>query len=582
MKTLIYNMDCLKGMKKIPSNTVDLIVTDPPFGIFFMGKDWDKALPSIDIWKECLRVLKEGAFAFVMCIPRQDCLSKMIQSLEDAGFKIDYSSIVWSYASGFPKAANVGKIVDRGMGMNREEGAQNISISPQAQALDGSYVGFQPKPALEYILCVKKPLTTQTELTIITSQTIILMEEVLSWYDVNSAIKNSSLNLRLKDYIVQRSAMENLVEEAKVHIGKVGKLFGLIDMLKSTLDELITKPNISLNIGLLWRSILVDLLSQGSKFTISMIIEQITELKTLNLLLSQVISANSIHANVTQQNGVRLNVTVVESYLTSVLTRLLSLNPTGVLMTVGDNIKVENGQLSVNNVRNNSRSEAEVLNENTAHGIAIKYPETLVVLVVQKPITTKYKRSDLYTLIDQDYWYTAKTIVTDKNIEQLEEKWDTEFDEGDVIERRIALNPDLKDEVIVNRETLPDSAEKTFPFMIVPKASKSEKNRGLEELPKKQMYKENNSAESLEIFGTTDGGRQPRQNIHPTVKPVKLMSWLITLGSKEEELVLDPFMGSGSTGVAAQLLDRHFLGFELNKEYFEIAKLRLRERDEQD
>lgn len=574
MRTLLYNKDCLEGMKKIPSNIVDLIVTDPPYSISFMQAKWDKALPSIDIWKECLRVLKEGAFAFVMCIPRQDCLSKMILLLGEAGFKISYTSLYYCFASGFPKAANVGKIVDRGMGMSRE--ADNIPVSPQAQALDGSYVGFQPKPALEYILCVKKPLTTQAELTIITSQTITLMEEVLSWYDVNSVVKNSDLNLKLKDYIAQRLAMGDLVEEAKVHVGKVGKSFGLIDMLKSTLDELITKPNINLSIGLLWKSILVDLLSQGSKFTISMITEQITELKTLNLLLSQVISANSIHANVTHQNGMRLNVTVVESYLTSLLTRLLSLNPTGVLMTVGDNIKAENGQLPVNNVISNSRSEVEVLKENFAHGLVIKHPETLTILIAQKPITTKYKRSDLYSILneEQDYWYTGRTVVTNINKEQLEQKWDTEFEEGDVIERRIALHPDLKDEVIVNRESL----EKTFPFLITPKPSKREKNEGLEELPEKQMYKCDNSAESLEIFGTTDGGRKPRQNIHPTVKPVKLMSWLITLGSKEGDLVLDPFMGSGTTGIAAQLLSRHFLGFELNEEYFEIAKMRLRRK----
>jgi len=74
-----------------------------------MGKDWDKALPSIEIWKECLRVLKPGAFAFIMSAPRQDVLSRMIVKLEEAGFKIDFSSIEWLYASGFPKSMNIKK-----------------------------------------------------------------------------------------------------------------------------------------------------------------------------------------------------------------------------------------------------------------------------------------------------------------------------------------------------------------------------------------------------------------------------------------------------------------------------------------
>jgi len=69
--------DNLSVMPLLPDECVDLISTDPPYGIKFMGKDWDKALPPIETWKECLRVLKPGAFAFVMCIPRQDCLSRM-------------------------------------------------------------------------------------------------------------------------------------------------------------------------------------------------------------------------------------------------------------------------------------------------------------------------------------------------------------------------------------------------------------------------------------------------------------------------------------------------------------------------
>jgi len=63
-----------------------------------MGKAWDKALPSVDIWRECLRVLKPGAFAFVMCIPRQDCLSRMIINLEDAGFMVNFSPIYHTFA----------------------------------------------------------------------------------------------------------------------------------------------------------------------------------------------------------------------------------------------------------------------------------------------------------------------------------------------------------------------------------------------------------------------------------------------------------------------------------------------------
>ncbi len=94
-----------QASSELPDESMDCMVTDPPYGISMMGRDWDRAVPSVEIWKECLRVLKPGAFAFVMCIPRQDCLSRMIINLEDAGFMVNFSPIYWTYATGFPKAA---------------------------------------------------------------------------------------------------------------------------------------------------------------------------------------------------------------------------------------------------------------------------------------------------------------------------------------------------------------------------------------------------------------------------------------------------------------------------------------------
>lgn len=65
------------------------------------------------------------------------------------------------------------------------------------------------------------------------------------------------------------------------------------------------------------------------------------------------------------------------------------------------------------------------------------------------------------------------------------------------------------------------------------------------------------------------------KNIHPTVKPIKLMSYLIMLGSRKGDIILDPFIGSGTTAIACKLLNRKYLGFEISKEYVEIANARL-------
>jgi site-specific DNA-methyltransferase (adenine-specific) len=124
---------------------------------------------------------------------------------------------------------------------------------------------------------------------------------------------------------------------------------------------------------------------------------------------------------------------------------------------------------------------------------------------------------------------------------------------------------------------LPDGVRNTFPFLIVPKASKSEKNMGLDNLEKKQKIYNGQSPEpSKDMKGVEKKFTTlPTQNIHPTVKPIQLFSYLVTLGSRKDDVVLDPFMGSGTTPISCVTLDRKYLGIEREKEYFEIAEARV-------
>ena len=138
---MILEGDCLEKLKEMKDESIDMICTDPPYGYSFMGKDWDKAVIPVSYWKECLRVLKSGAFAFIMSSPRQDVLGKMISNLTQAGFNMGFTSLYWTYASGFTKAHNVGK---------------------KHKKLRGAYGGFQPKPAVEIILVCMKPLSEKT------------------------------------------------------------------------------------------------------------------------------------------------------------------------------------------------------------------------------------------------------------------------------------------------------------------------------------------------------------------------------------------------------------------------------------
>ena len=109
--------DCLERMKEIPDNSVDSIVTDPPYGLSFMGKHWDKGVPSAEIWAEALRVLKPGGHLLAFAGTRTQ--HRMAVNIEDAGFEIR-DMIAWVYGSGFPKSLNVSKAIDKAAGAERE------------------------------------------------------------------------------------------------------------------------------------------------------------------------------------------------------------------------------------------------------------------------------------------------------------------------------------------------------------------------------------------------------------------------------------------------------------------------------
>lgn len=370
--------DCLIELKKLDENSIDAVITDPPYGYSFMGKDWDKAVPSVDIWRECLRVLKPGGWCMVMSAPRSDVQNAMISRLMEAGFRLDFTPIYWTYASGFPKATNIAKALDKRAGVEREVsevqgqvastmGSNTMdggkaqadykytkATSDAAKALDGSYTGFQPKPAVEVIIVAMKPLSEKTY--------------------VDQALKNGKGITWLDDC---RVPTEDDVAK-KYPNGPGGNTFGGAEMRLSKWSQ-----------------------------------------------------------------------------------------PSG------------------------------------------RFPANL--LVSDQALNGHSKYFDL------DAWAD------------------------------------------------------TLPFAIVPKASKSEKNKGLEHFEPTKT----NDGRKKEIDNAFQRGSTLRNNHHPTVKPLKLMSYLITLTTREGDTVLDPFVGSGTTAVAAKQLDRKGIGIEREPEYAEIAQARV-------
>lgn len=95
--------DCLEEMQKMESNSISAIVTDPPYGLGFMGKKWDAGVPHHEIWKEALRICKPGAFLLAFGGTRT--YHRLTGAIEDAGWEIR-DCIMWVYGQGFPKSHN--------------------------------------------------------------------------------------------------------------------------------------------------------------------------------------------------------------------------------------------------------------------------------------------------------------------------------------------------------------------------------------------------------------------------------------------------------------------------------------------
>ncbi len=134
----LHHGDCLDILRTMPDCSVDAIVTDPPYGLFFMNRKWDYDVPSVDVWAECMRVLKPGGHLLAFAGTRTH--HRMAVNVEDAGFEIR-DMIAWVYGSGFNKVGYI-------------KGGDGY---PVRQGWAGSL-----KPAMEPITLARKPLDRDT------------------------------------------------------------------------------------------------------------------------------------------------------------------------------------------------------------------------------------------------------------------------------------------------------------------------------------------------------------------------------------------------------------------------------------
>jgi site-specific DNA-methyltransferase (adenine-specific) len=129
---VVHKADVLDALRAMPDNSFHGCLTDPPYGLSFMGHQWDHGVPSVEVWREVLRVLRPGAHLLAFGGTRT--FHRLTCAIEDAGFEIR-DCMSWLYGSGFPKSLDVGKV---------------------APAFAGH--GTALKPAWEPIIVARKPL----------------------------------------------------------------------------------------------------------------------------------------------------------------------------------------------------------------------------------------------------------------------------------------------------------------------------------------------------------------------------------------------------------------------------------------
>lgn len=515
---MIIQGDCLEELKNLDADSIDFICTDPPYGIGFMGKEWDTFKPTevaagvarssrkdpnlkhkesrdkgsaameaarydhtpqgarrfrewfTEISEELLRVLKPGAFACVCIGARQDSVSACITAMTEAGFKTDFTSLYWTYASGFPKAGNIGKMVDKRNGRNEDDNREVAAYLKESRLAKG-FTKLQMDELLGTITLYSwyegRPKGTQ-------------MPTEKHYEKLKTAL---DLDDRYDELIKRTEAEREIIGKYDTDMGglggaRLGQKGGNITTAELAQAKALDGSYAGYQPKPAVEVIIVAMKPLSEKTYVDQALKNGKGISWLDDCRLPVADTDRTEYGVDGDEG----------------------SPT--LNNFGDRKRVAYQQSSAGRFPANLLVSDDVLN----NGTVTKSPKT-------------------YTRKAPGHGQTSYAIGEDAGKSSLN------FGDSGSYSRYFDL----------------DKWAQTLPFLIVPKASKSEKNKGLGDA----------------------------KNIHPTCKPLKLMSYLITMFSRPGDTILDPFAGSGTTCLAAKKLNRKYIGIEREAEYVEIAEARL-------
>jgi len=567
MKSEVLHGNCLDVMRQMESNSVDAIVTDPPYGLSFMGKKWDYDVPSTEIWEEALRVLKPGGYLLAFAGTRTQ--HRMAVRIEDAGFEIR-DMIAWVYGSGFPKSLNIGKAVDKLLGNEREVvGKKSIDggwhhehtinddnwIGSDQRITKGSsdFEGFGTalKPAWESITVAQKSVQCSTDIGNLYVSLIKQIKSELCKYQ--SFAKTAEKNLKLRSLGSKEDVnIAQWIVCESINIQE--DLFVLMDMLQSELEM-----TSSWSIALLWLNILADHYCLTNTFTTEIELSATIELKILNSMEWENIFQNIMQAKGSQISGLNANAWNAESIF-----NVLKLKSTA--------------------IREHFAQEVAMLMENETDFA----PNLKPVILSRKPLSEKTVAENCLKWgvggididgsrveLNGDYKCKANGRPSQTG---LGDNYDPEVaNMRDSIGRFPAnLIHDGSDEVV---SLFPSKAGAAAP---VKKGMNGDSNGIYGDFAQKgdngaTFYGDQGSAARFFYCAKSSRSERGSSNNHPTVKPIALMEYLVKLVCRKGAIVLDPFAGSGTTAIACKNTDRQFIVIERDLSSIEIINQRLSE-----
>ncbi len=532
--------DCLVEMKSMQDNSIDALITDPPAGIAFMNKEWDKDKGGRNHWiawfeeimEECYRVLKPGAHGLVWALPRTSHWTAT--ALENAGFEIR-DVVNHIFGSGFPKSHDVSKAIDKAAGAKREvtkEGQQkpaefsgvfdnstsslrerrDIPATFEAKQWEG--FGTALKPSVEIWLLVAKPFTT------------VPLDAIID--KINSDLRELLCH-QLPAKYVQQISTSNLRESSGQQFGFAQWTVDVFHIIESLETEPKTDTSISQdvvlifsNIAMSWKAILDVLLLNRNTFTTKTESNLITELKTLRYSILQTMQKN-ITQELMKQNAEMFIASTVLASLVSALLRLKGLMEIFALEHVSTQAK------SLENPRENQ----QILGLEIVEGALKNQHEHWV--LIRKPLGEKTVAANVLK------HGTGALNIDASRIESI----------GD---HKRPFQPTNNDRAVLGKQKgfHPTNADGRFPANLVlsedaakeldehsgeltsGKPGKRTKDwsgyaTGLKTLDQESGFGDSGGASRFFYVAKASKSDKGADNTHPTVKSTKLMEYLIKL-----------------------------------------------------